>query len=135
MVKRIRDLTLEDLDGGAGLATELDLQVFKAACERCVCDRPDPDHAAAGECLDEAQAIEYVWNEGQFDERLAHGHCIYCHMMVKESDAPSQGDEEGWSRIAGDRHAQGCEWVETRAPRQFKTESGQYDDGVSEEEE
>ncbi len=42
--------------------------------------------------------------------------CAYCGQMVKTVEAPSAGDDEAWAAIA-EEHADGCEWVETRAHR------------------
>lgn len=41
--------------------------------------------------------------------------CAYCGCTVRPGDAaPKSGDDDGWAE-ASVGHAEGCEWVETRA--------------------
>jgi hypothetical protein len=49
--------------------------------------------------------------------------CIYCNAELSDGEGPdgviavpAADDDEAWAEIAG-AHADGCEWVETRAHR------------------
>lgn len=85
-------------------ATEEDLADFKAACRR-----------VTGFQLDEAEATEYIWNNGRI--RFNADICAYCESVTPDGTiVPAADDDELWALIAPE-HDANCEWVATRAHR------------------
>ena len=50
------------------------------------------------------------------DEAAEVSPCIYCGHVVKARSVPPASDDAAWISIA-EEHADGCEWVVTRAHR------------------
>jgi hypothetical protein len=42
--------------------------------------------------------------------------CAYCYADVEETDVPHVTNDAEWEALA-EQHAEGCEWIETRAHR------------------
>ena len=40
--------------------------------------------------------------------------CVYCSLPVSNVPTPSANDDKAWKKLAK-QHAQGCEWIDTRA--------------------
>jgi hypothetical protein len=99
----LREMTVEHLGNEA---TESDLTEFVEAVDRV------RDGFAT-----EAEAIDYVWNDGEWTTRLMAGFCAYCGKLVEHGvEVPSANDDEAWELITAE-HAADCEWVTTRAHR------------------
>lgn len=42
--------------------------------------------------------------------------CVYCGSSTPEVPVPAVGDDAAWAALAAE-HADGCEWIATRAHR------------------
>ncbi len=116
MATTYENMTVEHLGHGA---TEADLARFRDACERVL-----PAFKDDGEPWDEdyqsatQQATDYVWNDGDFEDRLSAGACIYCGNLVDDAlMVPPANDDNAWIALAPG-HQPDCEWIATRAHRQ-----------------
>ena len=95
-------------------ATEEDLSAFLSACYSVL------PHFEQFEDESIDLAINYIWHDGAWTERLHVTVCIYCDGLIADGTViPAVDDDDGWAQIAGE-HVAGCEWVVTRAHRDFE---------------
>ena len=99
------NMTTEHLGEGA---TDQDLRDFQTACREVL---PAFDNDAEA-------ATDWVWNSGDFAERLNAGTCIYCDSLVADRTiVPPADDAEAWLALGQAEHWSNCEWIVTRAHR------------------
>lgn len=104
--KRISDMSqseLSRLDDEMGLGEPGETYAETAARLR---DAGDEEHA---DMYDEMEA------------RWTADKCVYCGRSISDKEAvPTEDDDDGWEELA-EEHAPDCEWILTRAHRQFRT--------------
>lgn len=104
MATSYKDMTIEHLGSEA---TETDLAAFRYACREYQAAHPDATDLEATDAIWNNGRIQWIWTE-----------CAYCNADIPDAGGfvPDVDDDPEWTALEH-LHADGCEWVETRAHR------------------